>query len=59
MTLFPKILAGYSGTMVDSLGYEWFFILTAALGVPVLILVAWITKYVPSSEETVGRESSS
>ena len=59
MTLFPKILAGYSGTMVDSLGYEWFFIVTAALGIPVLILIAWIAKYVPSSEGTVGRASSS
>ena len=58
MTLFPKILAGYSGTMVDSLGYEWFFIVTAALGVPVLILVAWIGKCVPSSKESVRWPSS-
>ena len=39
MTLFPKILGGYSGTIVDSLGYSHFFMLTALLGLPVLILV--------------------
>ncbi len=39
MTLFPKILGGYSGTIVDSLGYSRFFTLTALLGLPVLILV--------------------
>ena len=39
MTLFPKILGGYSGTIVDDLGYASFFTLTAVLGVPVLILV--------------------
>ena len=39
MTLFPKILGGYSGTIVDSLGYSHFFTLTALLGLPVLILV--------------------
>ena len=27
MTLFPKILGGYSGTLVEILGYEYFLIL--------------------------------
>ncbi|KJE34159.1 MFS transporter [Thalassospira sp. HJ] len=39
MTLFPKILAGFSGTVVDSVGYSWFFIGTAVIGIPVLYLV--------------------
>ncbi len=39
MTLFPKILAGFSGTVVDAIGYSWFFIGTALIGVPVLYLV--------------------
>ena len=39
MTLFPKILGGYSGTIVDSIGYSNFFVLTALLGLPVLYLV--------------------
>ncbi len=39
MTLLPKVMAGYSGTMVDSVGYAGFFIFTAALTVPVVGLV--------------------
>jgi PAT family beta-lactamase induction signal transducer AmpG len=39
MTLFPKILAGFSGTVVDSVGYSAFFIATAIIGIPVLYLV--------------------
>jgi len=39
MTLLPKILGGYSGSMVDSMGYPNFFIFTALLGVPVLVLI--------------------
>lgn len=39
MTLFPKILAGFSGTVVDSVGYSAFFIGTAVIGIPVLYLV--------------------
>ncbi len=39
MTLFPKVLGGYSGTIVDSLGYSYFFTFTALLGLPVLVLI--------------------
>ena len=39
MTLLPKTLGGYSGSMVDAMGYPWFFVLTALLGLPVLVLV--------------------
>ena len=41
MLLLPKFLAGYSGLVVDSHGYEAFFTMTAALGLPVLALV-WL-----------------
>lgn len=40
MVLLPKLIAGYSGTMVDAVGYEAFFIATALLGLPVMGLVA-------------------
>lgn len=46
MTLFPKILGGYSGTIVDNIGYSSFFILTALLGLPVLFLVWKAGSYV-------------
>jgi len=41
MLLLPKFLAGYSGKYVDAFGYENFFMSTACLGVPVLLLV-WL-----------------
>ena len=41
MTLIPKMIGGYSGTMVDALGYIEFFVIAAAMGVPVLALV-WL-----------------
>ncbi len=43
MSLFPKLLGGYSGTMVSSLGYETFFLITAGLGIPVLALI-WMVR---------------
>jgi PAT family beta-lactamase induction signal transducer AmpG len=39
MTLFPKVLGGYSGSIVDQVGYPAFFAFTAVIGLPVLILV--------------------
>jgi PAT family beta-lactamase induction signal transducer AmpG len=39
MLLAPKFLAGYSGRYVDAFGYQHFFLATALLGVPVLLLV--------------------
>lgn len=39
MLLFPKWLAGFSGAFVDHFGYAPFFVGTALLGVPVVILV--------------------
>ncbi len=41
MILLPKWLAGFSGVYVDHFGYSNFFIATAMLGVPVLLLV-WL-----------------
>ncbi len=40
MLLLPKWLAGFSGQFVDAHGYADFFLATAGLGVPVLVLVA-------------------
>jgi MFS transporter, PAT family, beta-lactamase induction signal transducer AmpG len=42
MVLLPKFLAGWSGWMVDHHGYSAFFIGTALIGVPVIVL-AWLT----------------
>lgn len=44
MTLIPKILGGYSGSMVDTMGYGQFFLFTAALGIPVILLVVLVAR---------------
>lgn len=47
MTLFPKIIAGYSGSMVDGLGYETFFLLSSLLGIPAILLIILISRKAP------------
>lgn len=42
MTFLPKVLGGYSGTMVDGMGYPGFFLATALMGIPVLVLIIYI-----------------
>jgi PAT family beta-lactamase induction signal transducer AmpG len=45
MLLLPKFLAGYSGRYVDAFGYSYFFVGTALMGLPVLVLV-WLASRV-------------
>jgi len=44
MTLLPKILGGYSGSVVEAVGYPQFFLITAISGIPVLFLIVWAGK---------------
>ncbi|BDW12222.1 MFS transporter [Polynucleobacter sp. SHI8] len=44
MLLIPKWMAGFSGVFVDHFGYSTFFISTAIIGLPVLILVWFVSK---------------
>jgi PAT family beta-lactamase induction signal transducer AmpG len=53
MLLAPKFLAGYSGRYVDAFGYQYFFVATAMLGAPVLLLV-WLASRVKSPNATPG-----
>lgn len=39
MLVLPKFIAGFSGILVETVGYEEFFILTAILGIPSLVTV--------------------
>ncbi len=52
MTLFPKLLGGYSGGIVDGWGYENFFILTTLMGLPVLLLVWYAGRLLQQKEAT-------
>jgi len=45
MTLLPKVIGGYSGSMVDNLGYSNFFLIASLMGVPVLLLIYWIQQH--------------
>ncbi len=52
MLLAPKWIAGFSGRFVDANGYTEFFIGTAMLGVPVLLLVALVSRMKTPSNAT-------
>jgi PAT family beta-lactamase induction signal transducer AmpG len=45
MPLVPKLVAGYSGVYVNHFGYTQFFITSALIGLPVLVLV-WLASRV-------------
>lgn len=47
MTLFPKLLGGYSGTIAAQIGYSNFFLATALAGVPILALIWLASRYLP------------
>ena len=59
MLLLPRLLGGYSGAMVEHVGYSSFFSLTALMGVPTLLLIAvlWLRQRrtaVPSGSSSGG-----
>ena len=59
MLLAPKWIAGFSGRFVDANGYTEFFLGTALLGLPVLLLVALVSRIkMPSSPIDTGASSS-
>jgi len=44
MTLIPKIIGGYSGSIVENVGYSNFFLIASLLGVPVLFLIVILNR---------------
>ena len=44
MLFIPKLIAGYAGAIVDAINYPSFFIFTAILGFPVIILIIFLDK---------------
>ena len=57
MTLFPKLLAGYAGAIVDTLGYPAFFLGASLLGIPVLLLVYWAGRVTPRRQAAPAAQS--
>lgn len=51
MTLTPKLLGGYSGTIVTHIGYPKFFMMTTLIGIPILILVVWVARLLKQHQQ--------
>ncbi|EAT10779.1 AmpG family muropeptide MFS transporter [Bermanella marisrubri] len=58
MTLLPKALAGYSGGIVESIGYTGFFTFAASIGVPIMILVVLVSRHLGVDIEHSESDSS-
>lgn len=57
MTLLPKVIGGYSGTIVDNTSYPFFFIFCCLIGVPVLLLVYLVDKKVALDDKAAVSDS--
>jgi MFS transporter, PAT family, beta-lactamase induction signal transducer AmpG len=42
MTLLPKVIGGYSGAIVNATNYQTFFLITALMGIPVILLIIFL-----------------
>ena len=49
MTLPGKFISGFSGIVVDSLGYFEFFVIAAMLGIPAVLLVIYLERVMAPS----------
>ena len=52
MTLFPKLIAGFSGIIVDAYGYLAFYIYSSLLGLPALLIILYLLKNNPSESNS-------
>ncbi len=50
MMLFPKFVAGFSGMVVDHMGYSAFFTVSALIGIPSLLLIVLVSRFAPASQ---------
>lgn len=61
MTLPGKFVGGYSGVVVESLGYALFFVYSAALGLPAILLLVYLARRAAADGESgrsAGRDAS-
>ena len=56
MTLLPKVIGGFSGTYVDAFGYTQFFLFASAIGLPVIVLIHYLSSRLEfnQSKQTVS-----
>jgi PAT family beta-lactamase induction signal transducer AmpG len=55
MSLPGKVIGGFSGVIVDAAGYATFFLYTAAIGIPSVVLVLVLMKRASADSEPVGQ----
>ena len=53
MLLLPKFVGGFSGVVVDAVGYVWFFIYAASLGLPAVVLILMMMRQQRSTNKPV------
>jgi PAT family beta-lactamase induction signal transducer AmpG len=53
MTLPGKFFGGFSGVLVDAVGYSWFFVYAAATGFPAVFLVLFLIKHRIATQKVV------
>ncbi len=58
MALLPKVIGGYSGTIVEAYNYPTFFLITTALGIPVIILVWLVGKQLTFADDNATMPTS-
>lgn len=51
--LFCKIIAGFSGVIYDAIGAPQFFLLTAAYGIPAIILIVIVWNFAPEASRGI------
>ncbi|WP_024328681.1 AmpG family muropeptide MFS transporter [Thioalkalivibrio sp. ALR17-21] len=57
MTLPGQFLAGFTGVMAEFMGWFWFFVSSAAIGIPAVLLALWIARVAnPDRLPQPGRE---
>lgn len=47
--LFCKVMAGFSGVLYDAVGAFQFFVITAAYGIPAILLILYLMRFGPSN----------
>jgi len=50
MTFFPKVIAGFSGIVVDHFGYFTFYIYSSMLGLPAILIILYLMRQ-PSNKQ--------
>lgn len=54
MTLLPKVIGGYSGAIVNATNYQTFFLFTALMGIPVVLLIVYLMYRSPLKTDESG-----